>query len=415
MLPPVLEIYVVWHPGDAAGAQICEEFLEHFHGSAFSGLIGGAIEVYARSTGWQGEGDAPRPIPLSPGSLAGDMREAQFIAIVPVLGNEFAASVEQDGSPWRVYSTDLMRAHDAERSRIGVFPFVLDPTAMNGTALNRIFGPLQRIAANEPGEGETPKSLRCRDLAQGITQMLSQAVQRRLTVFISHTRRHSPGERENVEALIAAVRQAIGNTRLADFFDANDLQAGQDWDAELRRNAATSALLGLRTHLYASREWCQREVLIAKREGMPVIVMDALEETEERGSFLMDHVPRVPIRLGNGHWSNGDIHCALNLLVDECLKRALWRHQAALAEDELDLGIVWWAPHAPEPVTFAKWIENARAGGQLAAEGEDIRVLHPDPPLGADERLVLQEMLALGGVRRTLDVMTPRMLAARSG
>ena len=63
MLPPVLEIYVVWHPGDAAGAQICEEFLEHFHGSAFSGLIGGAIEVYARSTGWQGKGDAPRPIP----------------------------------------------------------------------------------------------------------------------------------------------------------------------------------------------------------------------------------------------------------------------------------------------------------------------------------------------------------------
>ena len=200
-----------------------------------------------------------------------------------------------------------------------------------------------------------------------------------------------------------------------DFFDANDLQAGQDWDAELRRNAATSALLALRTHLYASREWCQREVLIAKREGMPVIMMDALEETVERGSFLMDHVPRVPVRLDNGQWSHGDIHGTLNLSVDECLKRALWRHQAALAEDELDRGIVWWAPHAPEPVTFAKWIEKARADGRLSGEGEDIRVLHPDPPLGADERLVLQEMLALGGVRRTLDVMTPRILAARSG
>ena len=414
MLPPVLEIYVLWHPGDLAGARICDELLEHFHGSAFSGLIGGAIEVYARSVGWRSNDDAPRPIPFFPGSLPADMRTAQFVAVVPILGNEFAAAVQDDKSPWRDYLKDVLRARADSAATIGVFPFVLDGGAVNGTILGELLSPLQRIAANQPTEGETLQSVMCRDLAQGVAQLLSPTSQR-LTVFISHTKRYSPEERESVAALIAAVREAIGNTRLADFFDASDLQPGQDWDSELRSKAATSALLAIRTHLYASREWCQREVLIAKREGMPVIVMDALDEAEERGSFLMDHVPRVPVRMIDGRWGRADIHQALNLLADECLKRALWHRQAEVALGELDVEIAWWAPHAPEPITLTRWMAEQRRAGKLPEEGEDLRVLHPDPPLGADERMVLQEMLSLAGIRRSLDVMTPRILAARSG
>src|SRR5690606_19742950 len=139
----------------------------------------------------------------------------------------------------------------------------------------------------------------------------------------------------------------------------------------------------------------------------------ALGEAEERGSFLMDHVPRVPARTENGHWRRADIHRALNLLVDECLKRAVWRHQQRLAEDHFE--VAWWAPHAPEPITLAKWLEEQRQANRLAPEGDDLIVLHPDPPLGPEEKTVLQEILALAGIERKLDVMTPRLLAARSG
>jgi len=38
-------------------------------------------------------------------------------------------------------------------------------------------------------------------------------------------------------------------------------------------------------------------MLIAKRAGMPIVILDAPVLGEERGSFLMDHVPRVPVRL----------------------------------------------------------------------------------------------------------------------
>jgi len=415
MLPPVLEIYVVWHPGDVRGQAICAEFVDHFHGTVFSGLIGGAVEVYARSAGWRAADDAPRPIPFAADQSSSDGRPAQFVAVVPILGNEMAAAVQQNAGRWLEYLQAVIGARTAESSRVGIFPYRLDNGATNGTVLGGMFTQhYQCIAANPVREGDTEKSLRCRDLTQGIARLLSNAASERLTVFISHTKRNSPGETENVEALIATVRGIIGETRLSDFFDANDLQPGQDWDAELRSRAATSALLALRTDLYPSREWCQREVLIAKRSGMPVIIVDALGNAEERGSFLMDHVPRVPARMENERWRKADIYRALNLLVDECLKRALWVGQREVARNEIALNVAWWAPHAPEPITLMKWLDDERRAGRIAANG-DLIVLHPDPPLGPEEKNTLQELLSLAGINGRLDVMTPRLLAARGG
>ena len=128
----------------------------------------------------------------------------------------------------------------------------------------------------------------------------------------------------------------------------------------------------------------------------------------------MDHVPRVPARMENGRWRKADIYRALNLLVDECLKRALWGRQRELARNEVTFNVAWWAPHAPEPITLAKWLDDERRAGRLVANGNFI-VLHPDPPLGPEERNTLQELLSLAGINARLDVMTPRLLAARGG
>src|SRR5215207_9810856 len=100
MLPPVLEIYVVWHPGDRAGAVAGEQVVQHFHGTAFSGLIGGAVEVYVRSEGWRGDEDAPRPIPLPRAPPPNNVAQAELTAIVPVLGTEMAGAVEQRAGAW---------------------------------------------------------------------------------------------------------------------------------------------------------------------------------------------------------------------------------------------------------------------------------------------------------------------------
>lgn len=414
MLPPILEIYVVWHPDDKVGEAVAEEFVEHFHGTVFSGLIGGAIEVYVRSAGWHGPGGAPRPVPLRENDLPADVRQARFVAIVPLAGNEMANAVQAEGD-WFDYLAAIVAAQEADTARIGIFPCILDTGVFDETVLGGLIGHLQGIAASPVGDGDTERTLRCRDLTQGVAQFLSPRANPRLRVFLSHTKRNSPGEEEeNVEALMAAVREVIAETRLQEYFDASDLQPGENWDEALRSSAGTSALLAIRTDLYPSREWCQREMVIAKHAGMPVLIVDALSDAEERGSFLMDHVPRVPARMSDGEWRKSNIFGALNLLVDESLKRVVWEHLKEIAQGELELPIAWWAPHAPEPITLSKWLEETRQANQLPAKGELI-VLHPDPPLGPEEKSVLQELLSLGGAELRLDVMTPRSLAARNG
>lgn len=413
MLPPVLEIYIVWHPNDAEGSIIAEEFVEHFHGTPFTGLIGGAIEVFVRSEGWQSAEDAPRPIPCDGTPLPNHILHAKFTAIVPLMGREMAAVIETGTGPWWTYINEIRQLQQGYPVYYGVFPYLLDQDAVDNTVLGDLLGLYQRIAATPPGDGEeTVGRLRCRDLAQGIVQHLSKDP--RLTVFLSHTKRSSQDGGDDVPELIKMVREVIAETHLREFFDASDLQPGCNWDAELRDKAATSALLVLRTDLYPSREWCQREVSIAKREGMPVVIMDALSSGEERGSFLMDHVPRVPARKREGHWCKQSISRALNILVDECLKRVLWNHQRELSMGRPELEVAWWAPHAPEPLTFVEWLKKSKEQGNLRDKAI-VRVLHPDPPLGTDERVVLEQVLSLVQRECKLDIMTPRLLAARGG
>ena len=211
------------------------------------------------------------------------------------------------------------------------------------------------------------------------------------------------------------MREVIRNTRLNEFFDANDLQPGTDWDEKLRKKSGTSALLAVRTDLYSSREWCQREVVIAKTHGMPVIMMDAIGYGEERGSFLMDHVPRIAVRKSEGRWQCKDVYRTLNLLVDECLKCALWIHQSELARERPELDVAWWAPHAPEPLTLSHWIDGYIGQHGDNAGDDSVRILHPDPPLGPEERDVLINYARTTRLGREIDIMTPRQLATRGG
>nr|VFJ60345.1 MAG: TIR domain-containing protein [Candidatus Kentron sp. DK] len=415
MLPPILEIYVLWHPRDEKGREIAQEFIEHFRGNAFTGLIGGAVEVFIRSEGWRTQDDAPRPIPFSRTALPIGIEPAKFIAVVPLMGMEMASAMASDSAPWRRYMEEIVRLHQKTRGSIGIFPYYLDgPGSLDHTILEDLLGNYQRIAGSPLGPGETSIMLRCRDLAQGITQHFSQGADKRLTVFISHTRQHHQGRESNTQ-LISLIREIIANTRLRYFFDANDLQPGEDWDRALRDNAATGALLAVRTDAYSSRKWCQREVLTAKRAGMPVVMIDALDRGEEKGSFLMDHVPRVPVRKTESGWNRENVYRALGLLVDESLKRMLWRHQEKLSQAEFGGDIAWWAPHAPEPTTLVQWLEDTWKDGTLPPKGSELRILHPEPPLAEDEKLVLSQMASLCGKGLELDIMTPRLLAARGG
>lgn len=404
MLPPVLEIFVVWHPGDAAGADVAAEILDHFHGTAFSGLIGGAVEVFLRSDGWRDSTDAPRPLPFME-ALPNAVAMSELVAVVPVLGNELALELEQRKGAWHDYIAEIAKGREDAPEKVAVFPLAVDEGVFDGTRLGELLGGIQQIGMSSVVVAEQAADRRCRDLAQALAQTAARPQGKRVRVFVSHTKHYAPGGGDRVQALVERTRSLIRETRLDEFFDANALQAGTDWVEELIAHAAESALLALRSDLYATRGWCQREMATAKTAGVPVVVLDALEEGEERGSFLMDHVPRIA---GGVNPTDAAIMRALNHLVDECLKRALWARQQELAAGRPELQVTWWAPHAPEPLTFAAWMRDKA----LPPDGP-LRVLHPDPPLGRDEVAVLEDIAALAGAGGRLEIMTPKGLAAR--
>lgn len=392
----MLEVYVVWHPEDVEGRQVSKELIDHFHGTAFSGLVGGAVEVYNRSAEWTPGGVAPLPLPFVE-DLPNGTDQAEVTVVVPVLGLNLAQAL-QSGGPWETYISEMTVRAEASCDKVLVIPVRVANTPDANGRMYELLGGLQSVCHDDG---------LCRDIAQATTQFFRESDET-LTVFLSHTKRRSGDE--NPAKLVQRVRRLIAGTRLRDFFDAHDLKPGFDWADDLETNAANGCLLAIRTDLYATREWCQKEVLIAKRAGIPVVILDALTKSEERGSFLMDHAPRISLRKKRNR--DRTILLALELLVDECLKRALWKRQQELAAREGIFPASWWAPHAPEPITFTDWINKE---GSAHSADDPLVVLHPDPPLGPDELLALREIAAISDLDGSLEVMTPRGLAVRGG
>lgn len=401
LVPPILDVFVVWHPDDVGGAERLSELHEHFHGPAYSGLAGGAIEVYARSAAWAATG-APRPIDFEIDSSTG-VPTAQFKVIVPVLGANLARAVVDDPG-WAAYITLIASKHETDG--VAVFPLRVGDFSLPGTRLADLIGVPQPLP---PDSWDDAKVL-ARELGLAITQWLlrGSGEPERVRVFVSHTKYRSLVERDDEDGavLFERVRREILRTRLDNFFDAQAIQTGAEWEPVLEEQASTSALLMVRTDAYAGREWTQREVLAAKRHSMPLVCMYAIKGGEDRGSFLMDHVPTVPCDLS--HPKRG-IRAALGRLVDECLKRALWTAQTQyLAAQGFD-----WAPtHAPEPVTLMPWLAKHRDENP---NDNHVWIIHPDPPLGLREREVVEELCALAGFVEDVDVLTPRTFAIRGG
>lgn len=395
--PPILDVYVVWHPHDEAGTDVFERIHAHFHSHAYSGLAGGAVEVYARSMGWSTDAGAPRPLVL-PGAAKVTSEPAQFSAIVPVLGAGLRDAVQRD-TDWADY---LGLIADSVTDSIAVLPVTVPGVNLQDSITEATIGRIQRL----PADSLAVAGLLERSVAQAIAQKAAGSTAP-VRVFLSHAKHFSGGEADLPGGpLYEQVRSVIADTHLAEFFDAHDLLPGTDWAVELEAHASASALLMVRTDRYASREWTQREVLAAKQHDVPIVGLIALTEGEARGSFLMDHVPTVALRKDG---VTDSIAASLNRLVDEVLKRALWEAQSTYIREQ---GFDWTPVHSPEPITAVDWLTKHQAAH---SDDDHLWIIHPDPPLGPAERAVIDELCELAGFNTRVDILTPRTFAARGG
>ncbi len=310
-------------------------------------------------------------------------------------------AIASSESGWGAYLAEVVNATEQDDG-IGIFPLRLPGC---GDAPS---GPLARYQAMDPAGAHDPAVL-CREVAQQVTQMVGGEAAARLTVFCSHTKKHSEGEEAaEVAAIVQLVRDRIAVTHLDAFVDESDIQPGSDWRTDLVRAVRSSSLLAIRTDLYSNRAWCQTEMMEAKRSDRPIVTLHAVAETPGRGSFLMDHMPVVAYQRTDEESMVRSIDRALNTLVDRTLRRALW---TASQPDLEAMGVDWAPSEAPELVTAVEWLGAHHPNGL----GRHVTIMHPDPPLGPAEKESIVRLFSLAGIGATIDIVTPRTHAARGG
>ena len=117
-----------------------------------------------------------------------------------------------------------------------------------------------------------------------------------LKLFLSHAKDGAQGV-----AAARALKQLVENGPMREFFDATDIAAGYEFEAEILAHIADSTLVAIHSDSYSSRYWCQREILAAKDSDRPIVAVDLLGKFEDRRFPLAANLPAIRIPVETEH------------------------------------------------------------------------------------------------------------------
>ena len=370
--PAPFVLHVVWHPQCAAAPAIAEALRRHFASDRYHDIAGGAgVTVLLR--------DADAPGSDEPPTI--DWAGGQIVAVVVFLDHLAAAD-----SRWAPYLRNILRQADERGLATRVFPVPIDADALAGgldvQALRWDLWP-------EGGESGSRDHRLIRELTHEFTRMLRhwlsgqpdsagdelRRYRANIQVFLSHSKHDDHGE-----AVAKAIRGWFHeHSVLVSFLDVHDMTAGVRFDEAIDDVIRHGVLVAIYTDSYSSREWCRREAILAKRYGVPMLVVDCLQEKDDRAFPYLWNVPVVrmdatqPDRAGQ----------VASALLDEVFKDYLWQQRTA--QHRLAAPRVVFTSRPPELATAA-------AFGGMPSDGESV-IVHPDPPLGLEERGLFADTL----------------------
>ncbi|HXB23525.1 MAG TPA: toll/interleukin-1 receptor domain-containing protein [Gemmatimonadaceae bacterium] len=358
-------VYVVWHPDFEHGQAIADALFSHYRRDHYTNVAGGVgLSVLFRTEATSPDGV---PIPI-------DLNDADSSAIVVLVERNLLSTPE-----WLDYVSDL--ANDA--SAAGLSARVIPVTVDRGEPeLRGSLADLQRVGLG-PWDPSTPdQSLQlitqltyqfCRMLRHYLARLEHEHATpddallqylKPVSVFLSHSKHDDDGA-----PIARAMRNRLTNEDdFATFFDVVSIPAGLEFEKAIDAYVRVSALVAIQTDSFASREWCRREVLTAKRANVPIVVANCLADVEDRAFPYLGNVPTVRMDPANDR----RITHVVNRLLDEVLKDFLWRCRVASVTPHAEDVFV---PRPPELLTLATLVSPATCRA----------IIYPDPPLGATE------------------------------
>lgn len=111
-----------------------------------------------------------------------------------------------------------------------------------------------------------------------------------IKIFLSHSKSEQEGR-----AYVKKVKDFIDQTNIGRFFDVTEIAAGFSFSDEIEKHISDATLIAFETDSYFSRYWCQREILSAKQKDRPILVVNCLNEYEDRIFPASSNVPCISV------------------------------------------------------------------------------------------------------------------------
>ncbi len=367
MARPAFALYVAWHPDYVRGAAIAERLLHHFRSHRCRDIVGGAgVSVLFRSANAPG---LETPLSIEWG-------DAEVTAVVVLIDDMLVGDPE-----WVRYVQTLVSEAAAGRSGARVFPVKMEPGVL-GMDLD-----VQAVLWDRWAGSDAAKKQRLiRDLTYEFIRMLRHHLGslqhsedpdvfknrlKNISVFLSHSKHDEYGE-----TVAESIREWLyRNSLVKNFLDVYDIPAGLSFTSVIDHFINVGALLTIYTDSYSSRPWCHYEVITAKRNNIPMLVVDCLEGIDGRALPYLGNVP--VIRMDPNLMDR--VEQIAGLLLEEVFKHFLWRCRVERMR---------WSH--PQIIFLARPPELISLAALPRSESEGNRVIvYPDPPLGAEETRLL--------------------------
>lgn len=370
-----LSIFVVWHPDFQNGIKYAEEIYNTFCrdiNSPLSRSLG--IPVNFRFKSAKG-GNTPIDIETS---------EADRNAIILLIDDELFSD-----EAWQDYIQNLLDKENKSNARI--FPVALTKYAFS---LNESrLGKNQFISLEHLLDKDNPdiidksfKELKNRLLhdfsrffynLEKVSEIQKQRKDPPVKLFVSHAK-------VDGEQLAFQFRDYINsNTKLKTFFDVNDIADAEDFEQSIKYNLSNSAIVVFLSDQYSSREWCRIEVIVAKRNKSPLVVVNNILKGERRSFPYLGNSPTI-------RYEENNFDDIIALALFQVLNNIFVEEKLRKEEKLYDLSLKYHTIRLENSPELFNYIDIKRIQKEKK-DNKPVLVIYPDPPLGIEELKVLKD------------------------
>ncbi|MDY8045216.1 TIR domain-containing protein [Paenibacillus polymyxa] len=369
-----LNIYIVWHPTFDDGIKYARSFYTLFNRDINDPLSRGiGIPLYFRT------GNVPLDI---------DTSKSEHTAVVLLVNDEMVID-----DTWKEYINGVV--DKIQNSKSIIYPVALTENSFSVSSKlpNKNF--IRLFTEREPLRylqsmltHELCRLLFDKERINDISDSTAFQSPPPLKMFISHAKEDGVDTAKQLSDFIQS------STPLKTFFDANDIAIGYDFPQEIEANIQNSVLLVIHSDKYSSREWCRKEIIIAKKYNRPIIVINFFDEGEDRSFPYMANLKNIRINNISDNMSQ-EFERIFHVTLKETLRfkyHQLYIKYLAL-KYKLDISENAIMSYPPEllSLVFMKDIKHNLT-------------IYPDPPLG-DEEIQL-----INSANKKLQFITPTFI-----